>query len=46
MEGDYCTVNEMTLLFSLQDMIKFGFSSREYILLHEHSIEIDDEGTP
>ena len=36
----------LTLVPSLphaQDMIKFGFSSREYVLLHEDSRDSDDD---
>lgn len=27
-----------------KDLIKFGFSTREYILLHEHSHDSEEEG--
>ena len=27
-------------------MVKFGFSSREYVLLNENSKESEDEGDP
>ena len=34
------------IIISIQDVVKFGFSSREYVMLHENSkdAEEDDEG--
>lgn len=37
----YCCMSCMYSLLPFQDMIKFGFSSREYILLHENSQDMD-----